>query len=192
MTELTLTEFLKEQSKDVHDDIDHTVMSKQPFESQENYKKFLQVQHKFHEAVRPIYDNAFLKSHIAQLSELSRFSRTEKDLADLGVSPLTLTLNPPGFDDAFDDKEAIGWLYCVEGSNVGAAVLYKHAGKIELDENFGASHLAAHPDGRMPHWRHIKSQIDAIALSDADKEKVLKGTKDAFTYFKNLLETAYA
>lgn len=188
MAELTLTELLKEHSRDVHDDIDNTVMSKQPFESQENYKKFLQVQHKFHEAVRPIYENTFLKSHIAALPTLSRFSRTEKDLADLGVSPLALTLEVP----PFDDKEAIGWLYCVEGSNVGAAVLYKHAGKIELDENFGASHLAAHPDGRMPHWRHIKSQIDAIALDDADKEKVLKGAKDAFTYFKTLLQTAYA
>lgn len=184
----TLTEQLKTHSKQTHDILDNLVMSMKPFESQDNYKKFLQAQYEFHKVVLPIYQNQALASQFDDLATLSRFERVKQDMADLGVAPFDSQTPSP----SFDDNEAIGWLYCVEGSNVGAAILYKEAGKIELDETHGASHLAAHPDGRMPHWRATKAKIDALALDDNARQQAQKGADDAFAYFTKVIQEVYA
>ncbi|MDO5651638.1 MAG: biliverdin-producing heme oxygenase [Moraxella sp.] len=192
MNDLTLCEALKAHSRTTHDAVDALVMSMQPFASQDNYRKFLQAQYEFHRAVRPIYDNAELRAAFVSeqggLVSLSRLGRVEQDMANLGVTPFETAITVP----SYTDTEAIGWLYCVEGSNVGAAILYKEAGKIELDEGFGATHLAAHADGRMPHWRNVKACLNAILLSESDRQAAMKGADDAFAYFKQLIRTIYS
>lgn len=183
----TLSEHLKSHSSETHDSLDKLVMSMKPFESQDNYKKFLQAQYAFHQSVLPVYQNTQLTAHFDDLSALSRFERVQADMKALDVEPAKLTTPTP----TFDDQEAIGWFYCVEGSNVGAAILYKQAGKIELDDNHGASHLAAHSDGRMPHWRNTKAKIDALDLDDTAKQRAKKGADDAFAYFANVIKEVY-
>ena len=187
MSETTLTEALKEHSRATHDSVDNLVMSMQPFASQDNYRKFLQAQYEFHSTVNPIYQNAQLAAQFEGLAELSRLERLKSDMQDLQVEPYGQDVEEPTFTDA----EAIGWLYCVEGSNVGAAILYKEAGKIDLKDDFGAAHLAAHPDGRMPHWRSVKAKIDALPLSDEEKVAALKGSDDAFAYYKRVIRKVY-
>lgn len=184
----TLTQSLKEHSQDTHDALDELIMRMAPFANQDNYGKFLQAQHDFHRVVQPIYHNHKLAEYFDDLSQLSRFERVKKDMADLNITPAQIGIDAPSFNDA----EAIGWFYCAEGSNVGAAILYKEAGKIDLKEDFGASHLAAHPDGRMPHWRSVKEKIDALPLSDEEKKQAQKGADDAFAYFKALIQAIYA
>lgn len=183
---LTTTEALKQHSRETHDSVDNLVMSMQPFASHDNYRKFLQAQYEFHQAVLPIYSSK-LTEQIDGLADLSRFERVKSDMADLEVAPFDTGITVP----AYSDDEAVGWLYCVEGSNVGAAILYKEAGKIELTDAFGASHLAAHPDGRMPHWRAVKAKIDALPLSDDARQAAMKGADDAFAYFKQLIRAIY-
>ncbi|WP_227540017.1 biliverdin-producing heme oxygenase [Moraxella bovoculi] len=53
MSQLTLTEALKEHSRTTHDAVDHLVMSMNPFASHDNYRKFLQAQYEFHSTVNP-------------------------------------------------------------------------------------------------------------------------------------------
>ena len=183
---MTLTEALKEHSRTTHDSVDHLVMSMQPFASLENYRKFLQAQYAFHQTVNPIYHNDALAKRIDGLAELARFERVKSDMADLQVAPFTGKLPTP----SFSDDEAIGWLYCVEGSNVGAAILYKEAGKIKLSDEHGASHLAAHSDGRLAHWRDTKTKIDTLETT-IDKAAALKGADDAFAYFKQVIRAIY-
>lgn len=184
---MTLTEALKAHSRTTHDAVDTLVMSKQPFANRENYAKFLQAQYAFHHAVHPIYQLTTLGDHINGLDKLSRLAQIQADMAGLGVIPYDDTPAPP----PYTDNEAVGWLYCVEGSNVGAAVLYKEAGKIALSDNFGAAHLAAHPDGRMSHWRSVKKQIDTLPLNDDGRQAAMKGADDAFAYYKLLIRTVY-
>lgn len=182
-----LSEALKAYSRTTHDSVDHAVMSYQPFASVENYGKFLQVQNEFHQTLRPLYEDASLNQILPNLSELERASRVSADMQALAVSPAQTDIaraQPEG-------ARRIGWLYCAEGSNVGAAILYKEAGKIELDETHGASHLAAHPDGRMPHWRNFKAKLDELNLSDEEKQQALIGAEDAFAYFKKVLRSVY-
>lgn len=183
----TLSEALKAHSRETHDAVDSLVMSMKPFENLDNYKKFLQAQHEFHKTVLSIYQDEKLAGQFEGLTELSRFNRVMQDMADLGVVPFEGAESAPDFSP----EEAIGWLYCVEGSNVGAAILYKEAGKIELNDGHGARHLAAHEDGRMPHWRATKAKIDGLALSDDARASALKGSDDAFAYFKRLIRQIY-
>lgn len=187
MTDLTISEALKEHSRTTHDSVDNLVMSMQPFASHDNYRKFLQAQYEFHSTVNPIYHNDKIASNFEGLAELSRLERVKSDMKDLEVEPFGQDVEQVSYTDA----EAIGWLYCVEGSNVGAAILYKEAGKIDLKDDFGASHLAAHADGRMPHWRSVKAKIDALPLSDDDKAAAMKGADDAFAYFKRVIRKIY-
>lgn len=181
----TLTEALKAHSRTTHDAVDKLVMSMEPFASHDNYRKFLQAQYEFHRTVAPIYQNEKISSHFDGLAQLSRFERVKSDMKDLQVAPYEGDMERP----VFSDDEAIGWLYCVEGSNVGAAILYQEAGKIDLTDDFGASHLAAHPDGRMPHWRSVKAKIDALPV--LDEACVKKGADDAFAYFKRVIRKVY-
>lgn len=67
MSELTLTEALKEHSRTTHDAVDNLVMSMEPFASHDNYRKFLQAQYEFHSTVNPIYHNEKLASQIGRL-----------------------------------------------------------------------------------------------------------------------------
>ncbi len=187
MTEKTLTEALKEHSRETHDAVDNLVMSMQPFVSLDSYRKFLQAQYEFHLTINPIYHNAELSKNFEGLAELARLDRLKSDMKDLEVEPYGKDVEEPVFTDA----ESIGWLYCVEGSNLGAAILYKEAGKIDLKDDFGAAHLAAHPDGRMPHWRAVKAKIDALPLSDEDKQAAMKGADDAFAYYKRVIRKVY-
>lgn len=187
MSQPTLTEALKAHSHETHDAVDNLVMSMKPFASHDNYKKFLQAQYEFHSTVNPIYHNATLVSQIEGLGALARLERVKSDMKDLDVAPFDKDIETP----TFTDNEAIGWLYCVEGSNVGAAILYKEAGKIDLKDDFGASHLASHPDGRMPHWRDVKAKIDALPLNDEQRQDAMKGADDAFAYFKRVIRKIY-
>lgn len=163
-------------------------MSKKPFESQANYAKFLQVQALFHQAVQAVYTNPILSNIIEQLDGLSRLDKIRQDMQDLQVASFDSQIAVP----TFDEHQAIGWFYCVEGSNVGAAILYKEAGKIKLDDGFGARHLAAHPDGRMAFWRATKDKIDSLDLDNAAKAAALQGCDDAFAYFGKLVQEVFA
>ncbi len=186
--ELTFSEQLKASTRETHDKVDEMVMSKEPFASKENYAKFLQAQHEFHETLRPLYLDKVLNEHIPGLSELGRADNVIQDMQDLNAQPATGVPARPQLSGI----EGIGWLYCGEGSNVGAAILYRHAGKIELNDEFGASHLAAHSDGRMRHWREFKAKLDALELNEEEQQLAFKGAQEAFAYFKSVLQVVFA
>lgn len=186
---LPLSESCKVFSRTTHDSVDNLVMSMQPFASKENYGKFLQAQHEFHETIKPVYYDSVLNEQIPDLSTLSRAEAVLSDMQDLLVTPANIDVARPVLNP--QDKSTIGWLYCVEGSNVGAAILYKEAGKIDLNDDNGAKHLAAHPDGRMPNWRNFKTKLDNLSLTDDEKRQVLQGVEDAFSYFKQMLRAVY-
>ncbi len=155
---------------------------------QKTMASFLQAQHEFHETLRPIYLDDKINQRMNNIAELGRADRVLQDMKALNVEPAKIDVarqNPQG-------AKRFGWLYCAEGSNVGAAILYKHAGKIELTDEHGAVHLAAHPDGRMRHWRDFKGKLDNLNLTEEEKQEALEGADDAFAYFKTLIKATYS
>ena len=145
--ELTFAKRLKEQTTVTHDSVDNLVMFVQPFVSKENYIKFLKLQSVFHKAVDHIYKDAELNKAIPELEYMARYDAVTQDLKDLGEEPYKFDKELPHETG----NKAIGWLYCAEGSNLGAAFLFKHAQKLEYNGEHGARHLAPHPNGRGKH-----------------------------------------
>lgn len=175
------TKRLKAATREAHEVLDGFIMSAKPFESRESFGKFVQTQYLFHKDLDAFFFNETLDGLLPDLKGRRRLGFIEQDLADLEIStPESADARFSQNDAAFDLPEALGWLYVVEGSNLGAAFLLKDAAKIGLGETFGARHLAGAPEGRGLHWRTFVAALDAIELSEAEEGRVIAGAEAAF------------
>lgn len=119
----------------------------------------------------------------------------EADCRDLKVSDSDLSFDRLAGTTALITgmPAAVGWLYTNEGSNLGAAFLFKLAqDKLGLSESHGARHLAGHPDGRGLHWKRFKAQLDALAFTDEDKAQAVRGAREAFAFVNSAVEELMA
>lgn len=178
---------LKAATSAAHEQVDNAVMAAAPFASPENYARFLRFQYRLHRHVEPLYADATLQSVLPELSDRSRLSAVEQDLADLGLSPPAAALGP-----RLPKGEALGWLYVVEGSNMGAAFLAKDAAKIGFSDQHGARHLAAHSEGRGLHWRRFTAALDAAELNEAEDLAAQGAAAAAFAHVLDLVRQELA
>ena len=185
--ELAFAKRLKAETTGVHDSVDNLVMSVQPFSSKENYIKFLKLQSVFHKAVDHIYKDAELNKAIPELEYMARYDAVTQDLADLGDKPYEYGKPLPHETG----NKAIGWLYCAEGSNLGAAFLFKHAQKLEYNGEHGARHLAPHPAGRGKHWRAFVEHLNALNLTPEAEAEAIQGAREAFAFYKVVLRETF-
>lgn len=185
--ELPLSKRLKAGTTRDHDSVDSLVMGSRPFESLERYAYFLKLQHRFHGVINALYQDEALNQLLPGLKDLPRFEAVSADLVDLGH---TVPTTPDAIVPS-SQYEAIGWLYCAEGSNLGAAFLFKESQLIGLSAEKGARHLAAHPDGRGLHWRQFVALLDGLELSEAQREEAVQGAVDAFDFYRASLREIF-
>lgn len=174
------TKRLKVGTRDAHAGLDQFIMAAAPFANRDNFAKFVKTQYLFHRDLDVFFARPELDALLPDLTGRRRLHLVEQDLSDLGYElPLQdevrFTTETP-----FDMPEALGWLYVVEGSNLGAAFLLKFAAKLGLGEEFGARHLAGAPEGRGLHWRTFTEALDSIALTDEEEARVVAGADEAF------------
>lgn len=172
---------LKESTRATHEALDQRIMAFNPFASREHYGRFVLAQYLLHRDVQALFDDAGLNTLLPHLSQRSRLTLAEQDLKDLGVA-MPEPLDAPLFNAGapVDEATALGWLYTVEGSNLGAAFLLKRVASLGLDGGNGARHLAPHPDGRAQHWRNFVEQLDEVALAPESEARVDEGADAAF------------
>ncbi len=178
---------LRNASHEAHEQVDAAVMAATPFASRERYARFLRFQHRLHRRVEALYADPALAAHLPGLAERSRLAPLEQDFADLG-----LERPAPAEGLALPLPEALGWLYVVEGSNMGAALLAREAAGLGLDEGFGARHLAGHAEGRGLHWRRFTAALDAVALSPEEDARAEAAARAAFAHVLELVREAFA
>lgn len=169
---------LKAATRDSHGALDKRIMAGDIFANRSNFARFLRVQYRFHRSIDALYASPALDELLPDLAERRRLQQVRSDLQDLEQAL-------PGEDIAAltDDlplPAALGWLYVAEGSNLGGTVLYKMAAALGLDRDFGARHLAAHPDGAARHWRGFTAALDAVVLSPAQEQDVIDAADAAF------------
>ncbi|WP_105384543.1 biliverdin-producing heme oxygenase [Neorhizobium alkalisoli] len=180
---------LKALTDATHRGLDQRIMAAEPFASRERYELFLDVQHRFHADVSPLYHAPALGSLLPDLASRCRLEALRRDIADLtGSAPpvLIAQTGPLGV------QAALGWLYVAEGSNLGAAFLLREAEKLGLSEEFGARHLAGHPDGRGLHWRSFVASFNSLPLSNEDEAEAAEGARAAFRRVHALVEEIFA
>ncbi|WP_324699715.1 MULTISPECIES: biliverdin-producing heme oxygenase [Novosphingobium] len=182
---------LKAATGEVHDRLDKRIMAGEPFASVENYARFLAVQYQFHRDIDALYASPALDALLPDLEGRRRLQRIAQDIADLEVALPAADGEAQFADGTFDLPTALGWLYVAEGSNLGAAFLFKMARALGLDENHGARHLAGHPDGRAQHWREFTGALDGLDLDREEEVRLMEGAKAAFRRVHALVEQAY-
>lgn len=183
---------LKARTHEAHERLDARIMSGRPFEDRERYARFLIVQCAFHRDIDTLYSDPRLVALLPGLPERRRLKAIEQDLGDLGVET-SGNEAPPVFTAAgIDIPVALGWLYVAEGSNLGAALLRKEAAKLGLSDDFGARHLAGHPEGRAAHWRAFVAALDAAVLNAEEEEGMTVGAEAAFARVHALADAAFA
>lgn len=184
--EASRTKRLKAGTRDAHGALDSFIMAAKPFESSENFGKFVKTQYLFHKDLDALFFDATLDALLPDLKGRRRIGLIEQDLQDLSLDvPEKESVHFHGGDEKFDLPEAMGWLYVVEGSNLGAAFLLKDAAKLGFSEEFGARHLAGAPEGRGLHWRTFTAALDEIELTEEEERRVVSGAQDAFVAVHN-------
>lgn len=179
--EASRTKRLKAATRQAHEVLDKFIMAAQPFASRENFGKFVKTQYLFHRDLDALFFNDRLDALLPDLAGRRRLGLIEQDLSDLVLDIPTTDAAPRFVADApFDLPETLGWLYVIEGSNLGAAFLLKDAAKLGLGEEFGARHLAGAPEGRGLHWRTFTAAVDGIDLSDEEELRAVAGAEAAF------------
>lgn len=172
--ELILTAALRDQTRAAHEKLDHYLTNLGLFNDVNLYKQFLTLQYYIHHEANTLYTNPSLEKIIPDLSDRNRFEKVIEDLQDLQLPiptplPTTLKINNP--------SKAVGFLYVVEGSKLGANTLLKRVEKIGLSENFGARHMGPDKEGRGVSWKKFQASIDHAKL---DIHDAIEGAKATF------------
>ncbi|WP_159916576.1 biliverdin-producing heme oxygenase [Pantoea sp. 18069] len=182
---------LKLATRDVHGGLDQRIMAAEPFASRERYGAFLRTQYCLHRDAEALFADPQLNGLLPGLRARSRLALIAQDLKDLDVALDTAPLPAPVFTAGAEVAHipvALGWLYTIEGSNIGAAFLLKAAAALGLGVGFGARHLAPQADSRAAHWRGFIAQLDAVQLPAADEGGVDEGARAAFTAARGHVE----
>lgn len=191
LNELSRSQRLKAATEVIHQALDSRIMAQQPFASRANYARFISAQYCFLHESEPLYDNAQLAALLPDLDDRRRRALIAQDLADLN-QPIPLLPTNSEATTSLNFAEALGWLYVVEGSKLGAAILLRLAEKIGLGGELGARHLAAHPDGRARHWRAFTSLLDSATLSSQQEDQLIASAKAGFACMNAHLDSVYS
>ena len=193
VTEETRTQRLKAATRAAHERLDKRIMQVNPFADRQSYARLLQMQYLFHRDLDALFFNEQLDALLPDLAGRRRLALIEQDFADLGIDmPQTESVPTFASGDKVAIAEALGWLYVIEGSNLGAAFLLKYAAKLGLDENMGARHLAGAPEGRGLHWRTFTAALDGVDLSAEEERALIAGADAAFARVYDFAELAFS
>ena len=180
---------LNQITNEPHQKLDALVKAHKPFETRENFARFVVAQYLFQSELQALYTDPSLKEIVPDLPERCRAEQAKADLADLDTevpAPVAGAVNAPS------KAHALGWIFVSEGSKLGAAFLIKRAVALELSDTFGARHLGEPAGGRAEGWKRFVKTLDGLELSAEEEADLDKGAVAAFERFTVLLEHAYA
>lgn len=176
---------LKRATRELHEALDQRMMQADLFSDRARYALFLAMQRRFHAEIAALYGAPGLTAIAPDLPSRRKLEEIESDIADIGAAVPTAASQPV---DPADRASALGWLYVAEGSSLGAAFLLKEAEKLGLGAEFGARHLAAHPEGRGLHWRRFTQALDGAELTEAEEARAEAAAVAAFRRVREIAE----
>ncbi len=149
---------LRERTARLHALVDSVVGA---FDTLADYRHYLAGIHRFRADMEAVIgdfrgENGWQPCRVA--------AQAEQDLRDLGVPPLSAIAHEQMADTP---SGRFGALYVLEGSALGARILYQRAVMLGLSAEAGARHLAAQAQG-VENWRGFLDLLDRADPFDLD------------------------
>jgi heme oxygenase len=86
----------------------------------------------------------------------------------------------------------LGYLYVLEGSTLGGAVLHQQvATQFSLPSGAGLAYLASYGSELTPHWRAFTRRMNAVLLTTAERRQVLEAAGEVFAGIEECIEALY-
>lgn len=186
MTNL-VTDILKKETAQYHDEIEQKLASNKLFEgtfNQDDYYKMLIVNHQFIQALEPEI-KALLK--IEDLELLNKINLNKLQLLEKDLVELNLKINEPIKVEVLKNRaEALGALYVIEGSMLGGMVIAKQLKKYPELEQAGFNYFGHYGQDIGPIWKSFVAYLNENIISEEDQNDTLNGAIKAYQFLINL------
>ncbi|OQP83817.1 hypothetical protein BTR14_21565 [Rhizobium rhizosphaerae] len=158
---------LRERTAEAHEALDRMIG---PFDSLDAYKRYLVGIGAFRAPIEARLRQALWPAAL-ETFPLQEFSLLiQHDQEDLGIVPPAFPADAGAASDGREHSAAtlLGTLYVLEGSALGARLLYQRAQALGLSESRGARHLAAQAmrSDRWSRFLHTLEAADAIEIDE--------------------------
>ncbi len=151
---------LRARTQDAHQRLDATIGA---FESMPAYRRYLRGQYAFRAPVERVLADIAWPAAFDDYRPRTVLPALSADLADLDVATLRLRQDAELARRLEDPAALIGTLYVLEGSSLGAQLLYRCARDLGLAESFGARHLALQA-GNVEGWRRFLAVMQSLRV----------------------------
>lgn len=182
---MTNSEFLKVETKKLHDETEAKMESDRIFSkdySLEEYKKLLTKMYVPYSSI----ENALRKYHEPKLQSLldntykEKAFHLEKDLSTLGIE----SLDKPTEFEIGSYEEALGALYVLKGSDMGAEIINKRLARVSEDWDVKTFEFYSSESNPRESWQVFKSELDSIEMNETEQQSLYNGARKAFLAFR--------
>ncbi|HEV7346000.1 MAG TPA: biliverdin-producing heme oxygenase [Devosia sp.] len=149
-----LRSVLRQQTGDLHARLDELVGG---FDTLAAYRRYLVGLYRFRHALETAIPD------LADWSVQGVAPLIRQDMTDLGIGSVEMA---PGWTIDCSRSSVLGTAYVLEGSAVGARLLYRRAAQLGLHATHGARHLAAQT-GDVERWRRYLHVLEAGSANPA-------------------------
>ena len=173
-----ISAYLKEQTKQQHDDTEAKLQSQKIFDKSytlddyktlliHNYKLINRYEHQIQEQLKNYSE--------LKLDLRSKINSLKTDLNNLNIS----TENEEPTQNLENEAEAFGALYVMEGSTLGGNVIGKQLKRNPEFEGVEFNYFGVYGENTGPYWQEFKSIIDE-KISEENYESCVTGAKKAY------------
>jgi len=170
--------YLKEQTKQQHDDTEAKLQSQKIFDKSytlDDYKTLLIHNYKLINRYEPQIQDQLKDYPELKLELRSKINALKTDLDNLNIS----TENEAPTQNLENEAEAFGALYVMEGSTLGGNVIAKQLKRNPEFENVEFNYFGVYGENTGPFWQEFKSIIDE-KITENQYEDCVTGAKKAY------------
>lgn len=170
--------FLKEQTKQQHDDTEAKLQSQKIFDKSytlDDYKTLLIHNYKLISRYEPQIQENLKNYPELKLDLRSKIIALKTDLDNLNIK----TESEVPTQNLENEAEAFGALYVMEGSTLGGNVIAKQLKKNPEFENVEFNYFGVYGENTGPYWQEFKSIIDE-KITEENYEACVTGAKKAY------------
>ncbi len=170
--------FLKEQTKQQHDDTEAKLQSQKIFDKSytlEDYKNLLLHNYRLISKYEPQIQENLKNYPELKLDLRSKNNALKTDLNNLSIE----TASETPTQNLENEAEAFGALYVMEGSTLGGNVIAKQLKRNPEFQNIEFKYFGIYGENTGSYWQEFKSIIDD-KISEDQYEDCVRGAKKAY------------